>query len=326
MRSMMYGILRNDASISALEALADVETRFGDAYYRFGDFDRALQHQDKAIALYKKIFSERSLDADKRRGLLLVQMRAGDAAGRTFHSRPGDLKAARAYYKPARSTAEELAAADPSNKIAVVDVISLLRREGLSYQFSDPSRGVPLLRKAVMLAEQLVTAVPDNTLFRQQHLYAQSNLAALLTEARQFRAAVSERRKMIGIAEDLHRLASQSMRYFLDAVSARTHLANALCKVGSFNQAEQLYREAIARCRDPKNQWIREELVRVENADASQKLGQLLAAKRTSKAAGCSELRNAEQLWGSLASEFPTHLDYVSRRGTVAQLLSTNCR
>jgi eukaryotic-like serine/threonine-protein kinase len=326
MLSIAADALARGPSAATERAVAAAETRVGDAYNVLGEYERAFEHQRRSIDLYRKLSEEQPYNVPLRRSLMLAKMSAGDALGRPFNSQLGDLASALKYYMPARKTAEELSTADPKNATAVVDLVSLLRREGLCYQSSGPTRGIPLLRRAVFLSGAIAERTPDNRLFQQQHAFARSNLAILLAGAGDLKSAMRERGKVVALFQGLRKRVPDSMRYFLDLQQSKTNLAKLAARAGNVKEGERLLREVLGSCSNPPAPWKGAEAIRGQHAESQETLARMLLAQGTAAPSSCRELGVAAGLWGGLARDYPASSEYRSSHSGLRDVLTWRCR
>jgi tetratricopeptide (TPR) repeat protein len=123
--------LRDPDDAEAQNGLADSYNAIGGALLRRNRLEEALSLFTKGTAVMEAISAKHPTDVMMRRDLLNAYLHVGDALGNPARRNLGDRRGALPYYRKAQVIAETLATADPSNRLAQMDLLEVVWRAGV---------------------------------------------------------------------------------------------------------------------------------------------------------------------------------------------------
>jgi serine/threonine protein kinase/tetratricopeptide (TPR) repeat protein len=123
---------REPDNAEVLTGLASSYSTMGGALNRRFRFSESLALYRKGLAIREKIVAKSPNDVALRRDLMISYGRVGDVLGNPSRSNLGDRAGALALFQKARAIAESLAAADPKNRLAQMDLAQIWTRTGIT--------------------------------------------------------------------------------------------------------------------------------------------------------------------------------------------------
>ena len=154
---------RNSGDPGALNTLSLAYGEQGRSYYRTGRLRESLERYEKAIRMREHLTAMKPSDTQFERNLMLAYAHAGDVLGDPRAAALGGPEAARAYYGKAVHIAQEMAAADPENNTARIDLMSALEHQGTVDAGPKSAReSLAVLHRAAALADELQKRDPSN--------------------------------------------------------------------------------------------------------------------------------------------------------------------
>jgi len=135
----------------------------GRSYLRTGRLRQSLDRYSQAIAIRERLAAAHPADTQFQRNLMLAYAHAGDVLDDVRDAGLRDPARARGYYAKVVHIAEDMAAADPQNMTAQIDLMSALYHQGMIDSGTGNARDSPAaLRRALSLAEKLQKQDPEN--------------------------------------------------------------------------------------------------------------------------------------------------------------------
>jgi eukaryotic-like serine/threonine-protein kinase len=121
---------REPDNAEVLTGLASSYSTMGGALNRRFHFGESLALYRKGLAIRERLVANNTNDVALRRDLMISYGRVGDVLGNPSRSNLGDKQGALEMFQKARAIAESLAAADPKNRLAQMDLAQIWTRTG----------------------------------------------------------------------------------------------------------------------------------------------------------------------------------------------------
>ncbi len=216
----------------------------GDILEQKGDIGGAIDAYTKSLAIFER------LDRSNPNNLLVLDELArghealGDGLGRS-----GDSDAKLASYRKTLEIRQALLADDPANK-------KMLRSTAIAYMKVGSSEGPTFdsreenIRKAIAILEELSAEDPTNARGRREVGFAYYQLGNLLTQAKDFHAALEARQKALKIREAFAAADLKNAQAKFDLAVGHADMAEALSNTGILDQAQQYARQALSTLQD----------------------------------------------------------------------------
>ena len=215
---------REPANAQVLDGLASSYSTTGGALERRGRMEESLALYRKGLAIRERLVAERPNDVALRRNLMISFGRIGDALRNRLMPVP-DLPAALASFRKAQAIGEALAAADPKNSLARMDLVQIWSRIGAA--LNDPAQARESLAMLDSARQTLVSLEQGKTIsnyqrramstideFRGQRLAALGEFPAAVAA---IRAAIDEIRTAL-VKDPSDGAAKTQLYYSLDAL------------------------------------------------------------------------------------------------------------
>jgi eukaryotic-like serine/threonine-protein kinase len=122
---------REPDNAEVLTGLASSYSTMGGALNRRYRLNESLALFRKGLAIREKLVAKNPNDVALRRDLMISYGRVGDVLGNPSRANMGDKPGALAMFQKARAIAESLAAADPKNRLAQMDLAQIWARVGM---------------------------------------------------------------------------------------------------------------------------------------------------------------------------------------------------
>lgn len=177
--AILEGLTRRHSDDTViLDQLSVAYGEQGRSYYRTGLLRQSLEQYSKAIAIRERLAAAHPTDTQFQRNLMLAYAHAGDVLDDPRDASLRDPARARVYYAKAVRIAEDMAASDPKNITAQIDLMSALHHQGLV----DPGPGraresLAILHRAADLAEKLQKQDPENVFVRKTRAAIENEIA-----------------------------------------------------------------------------------------------------------------------------------------------------
>ncbi len=280
--------------------------RMGDALAEQGDLQATMENYRKAVGIRDELVRQHPDNTLFKRELALLYDWMGHYSGSPFKLNLGDRDAAEMYYRKCLAIAAELAAADPENAVAQMDLS--FSYEHLADALADvsPGQAAGLYRRALAITRALLEKSPREFRYRRRQATQLRSLATPLRNLGDRRGAAHHLRQA---REQLQPLLSEYPKH------AGLQLDNHWMSLsqGDLSQANGQLEEALANYTDAMTQARQATAGRPNDlqwrwrlADSYSRLGQyhssLASHPRVSSANRLAHLREARG-WLSQALE-----------------------
>jgi tetratricopeptide (TPR) repeat protein len=293
---------------SARYSLAVANNHVGEGLLVKGDLVGAIEQFRRSQTIDQELIKELPANLAYRRHLQITYGWLGSLSGGSHHINLGDLATARQYYEKGLAIAEELAAADPKNARAQLDLAICHSSLGRMLTDSDPARAAANYRRGLALLRGLLAISPDE-------------FSYLRRQAGQFRGLAEARRRLgdrQGALKDLRQAQTiwQTLMIRdhanLDG-SAGQHatllaLAELLQEMGDTSAAMKHSRQALALAEQEAHARSTSIYARWRLADSYSSLGKLYEAlagksspekRRSHRSEACVWRRKSQEVWDS---------------------------
>jgi eukaryotic-like serine/threonine-protein kinase len=162
---------REPDNVDVLNGLVSSYNLAGGALNRRGKYEESLALYRKGLAIRQKLVARNPTDVALRRDLMISYGRIGDTLGNPSRANLGDRAGALENFVKARAIAESLAAADPNNRLARMDLAQIWarvamvmdargqERESLALLDTARQQAVSLTKKGERLAGEQVRLI-----------------------------------------------------------------------------------------------------------------------------------------------------------------------
>jgi eukaryotic-like serine/threonine-protein kinase len=280
--------------------------RYGDALAEHGDLQATMENYRKATSIREELVRQHPDNALYLRELALLYDWIGHYSGSPFKLNLGDRDAAEQYYRKCLTIASELAAADPENAVAQMDLS--FSYEHLADALADSSLGqaAGLYRRALAITRAMLEISPREFGYRRRQAAQLRLLATPLRNLGDRRGAAYHMRQA---AEQLRLLLSDYPKHAglqLDRHWMSLAVGDFSQENGQLEEALTNYTAALAQARQTAADRPNDLQWRWRLADSYSCLGQyhtsLASHPRVSSANRLARLREARG-WLSQALE-----------------------
>jgi serine/threonine protein kinase/tetratricopeptide (TPR) repeat protein len=152
---------REPDNVEVLDGLVSSYSTTGGALNRRMRFDEALELYRKGLAIRERLVAKNPTDVALRRDLMISYGRVGDVLNNPARGKKVDQPAALENYRKALAIAESLAASDPKNRLARMDLAQIRVRLGAAMNSRPEAReSLVLLDAARQAVQPLDPAIP----------------------------------------------------------------------------------------------------------------------------------------------------------------------
>jgi len=318
---------REPDNVEVLNGLVSSYSVAGGALNRRFRYEEALALYRKGLSIREKLVAQHPADVALRRDLLISYGRIGDQIGNPARGNLGDKATALENFKKARAIAESLAAADPNNNLARMDLAQILARIGMT--MDNPGAE----RESIALLDSARQNVAASILKGKQPAPEHLRLTAWIDEARGARfAALGETQRSLDAYRISLDTASVASRISPRDFSARTQIfisskgyALQLAHAGRRVDALRVANDAFALASAPSQSGLDPTLVAIYVPRSLMYLGatyEVLARsadspvqRRADWSAAAESYARASQEWQKLSSR----VDFTRHQAEVAE-------
>ncbi len=175
----------------------------GDALAGQGDLNGAMNEYRKALDVRIEIVRQNPDNATYRRELALLYDWMGHYSGGPYNLNLGDRAQAEQYYRQCLSIEEELAAADPRDMRAQMDIAFGYEHVANTLITTDPAQAVELYRKALAVVRPLREKAPTEFRYLRREATQQRLLAVAMQKRGDLRAAPGQMREALAQTRSL---------------------------------------------------------------------------------------------------------------------------
>ena len=214
--------------------LAGAHSQSGQLFIGMARLDEAVLHLRRSIALREGIVAQNPADATARRGLMISYATLADTLGSPYLHNTGDLAGARAYYARVVAIAEDLARADPNNRLAQMDLAHALSRSAMiEPPETERARSLARLQQSAAILERLLASDPKSLPATRQLALVEEYMGHRLRELGRPQAAESQFRRSLERVEPLLRASLIDRSLTAQALADEEAMAEVLASQGN---------------------------------------------------------------------------------------------
>ena len=230
----------------AQHSLALTHSRVGDALAESGDLAGTMESYRRAVQIREALARDHPSNAMYLRELKVVYNWLGNYSGNPQFINLGDRTAALSYYRQGLVISEELAAADPKNAQARLDLAVSCGKMGDILSDSDPALAAEYYRKALAITRALLNDAPGEFRYLRRQAIFLRTLAAPLRKLGDHQSALQHLRQSLKMLR-----AMSAEHQGNPEVQAATHatllaLASLLLDTGDLTAAQEHNQQALA--------------------------------------------------------------------------------
>jgi tetratricopeptide (TPR) repeat protein len=226
--------------------LAVAQMRIGQGLMQRGDPAGALNSFLQALGLREKLQQTSPGYLLNRRELSNVYQMAGNVLGNPLYINLGEPVAALVYYRKSLAIDQELAAADPKDVLASMDLSISYGKVGTTLRDLDPRASAEAFRQALVLTERLLKSGPGNARFLDRQAFNYAGLAYALWKSGERQTAVETYQQALAMQEKIPPDATDWLVFRQSLVTMYLELGDVLLESGDTWTAQQRYEEALA--------------------------------------------------------------------------------
>ncbi|MFN0100893.1 MAG: protein kinase domain-containing protein [Bryobacteraceae bacterium] len=232
---------------------------------RSGRTNEALEAYRKSLAMQERIVALKKDDVSNQTNVMIAMSHVGDTLGNSHMFNLGRFSEAAAIYRKVVEKARWLAAADPNDKKAQLDVsFALLRYGNTLHGAGDIPASFRALNEARELLERLQTEDPGNSRLGQNLAALYNQYAEIYADQRQWEQAISGNAAAISLSQRLLKADPRdagSSRLLLECFALRPRLLAAAGKQAeAATAAAELERFAqsgsFTKSKEPRLRWV----------------------------------------------------------------------
>ncbi|MEP7337402.1 MAG: serine/threonine-protein kinase [Acidobacteriota bacterium] len=229
-----------------LAGVAIDHSHVGEALASTGDLANAIEHYRQAQLIDEELTQRNPNNNFYKRSLQLNDNWLGNLYGNPSYVNAGDPLTAVQYYRQSLAIAEEIAAADPKDARAQMDLVTSCNALGDLLADSNPGESARQYQRALLLLETLLAGAPDELRFLRRRAYTLRGSATPLRRLGEREMALNRVRQSLQTMRQLsfHYPANPQVRSGL--LASLLALAGALTDAGEYDAALEHYREAQA--------------------------------------------------------------------------------
>ena len=169
----------------------------------------------------------------------------GNFSGGSANINLGDKTAALGYYRQGLSIAEDLAAADPKNALARLDLASSYGKMGDALSEADPARSAEFYRKALAVIRDLSESAPGEFRYRRWYVRLLRGSAAPLLKLGDRQGARRQMRQSLETLQPLSDKHPTNAEVRAELHATYRGLGEVMLTTGEFTAAADNYRRAL---------------------------------------------------------------------------------
>ncbi|HKI04102.1 MAG TPA: protein kinase [Thermoanaerobaculia bacterium] len=155
-------------------------SRLGDALVEQGDLAATLDAYREALRIRQDLVAAFPSNTTYHREMKTLYNWLGNYLGNPNFINMGDEAAALRYYRQGLVIAEEMAAVDPKNALALYDLATSYAKMGDILTAADPQQGAAFYRRSLAILDALLQENPGDFKYRRRRALYQRSLAAPL--------------------------------------------------------------------------------------------------------------------------------------------------
>ena len=295
---------------SALHSLAVANNHVGEGLLVKGDLTGAFEQFRRSESIDDELVKESPADLTYRRHLQITYGWLGALSGNPRRINLGDLAAARRYCEKALDIAEELAAADPKNARAMIDLAICYGNLGSMLADSQPARSAELHRRGLTVVGGLLAISPDEYSYLRRQAGQLHGLAEARRRLGDRQGALKDLRHAQTIWQSLMARDPANLDGLAGQHATLLSLAELLPEMGDAAAAMESSRQALALAEQEARVLSTNLYARWRLADSYTSLGRSYEAMAASPKAspeqrhahrreGCAWRRKALETWDS---------------------------
>lgn len=188
------------SNLDRMDSLADNLSQLGSCFLRTGETEKAVDVYRPYIQLREQLVEADPQNAVRRRLLMIASSRLGEVLGYPYSPNVGDVAGARVQFERMLNIAESLAAADPANKTAQMDLAQANLRMGGLLVSDEPKTALPHLRKALELMAHLAQADTQTLAIQENQGFVEGKIGAILAAQGQLSEGIARMRSAVRTA------------------------------------------------------------------------------------------------------------------------------
>ena len=277
--------------------LALGHTTLGGALAETGDLTAALDHYLRAIEIAERLVAKVASNSHFSRGLRLVYSWTGELLGGADSINLGDREAALRYHRKSLAICEQLSAADPASGSASQDLATCYERMGSALLHSDPQQSREFHERALVLADGLLEASPEEFRFKRLRGRNLRKLALATAAAGDRAAALELLREALELLHALKEQYPSNREVEPDRHGTYLAMADTLLASGRGDEALALYREALQIAAAGYSAVPSDLLALWRHAGTCERLGDFYAARAAEPGSEQRDNWRQAQLW-----------------------------
>lgn len=318
---------------SARYSLAVANNHVGEGLLVKGDLVGAFEQFRRSESIDEELVKELPANLGYRRHLHITYGWLGVLSGDPRRINLGVLTAARRYYEKALAIAEELAAADPKNARAMIDLAICYGNLGSLLADSEPARSAELHRRGLTVVGKLLAISPDEFSYLRRQAGQLRGLAEAKRGLGDRHGALKDLRQAQTIWQTLMTRNPANLDGVAGQHATLLLLAELLQEMGDAASAMKYSRQALALAEEEAQVLSTNLYARWRLADSYATLGSLYetlaAAPKTSpeqghahQRDGCAWRRKALGVWDSWNQYGASSIFNTSKREEAARSLA----
>ena len=293
-------------SHQAQNSLALTHSRVGDALAERGDLAGTMDSYRQAVQLREALVRDNPSNVTYRRELKVVYNWLGNFSGNSQFINLGDHDAALNYYRKGLVISEELAASDPKNAQARLDLAVSVGKMGDILSESDAALAAEHYRRALGITGELLKHVPEEFRYQRRHVMLLEGQAAALRSLGDREGALQHLRQALEMLQAMLAKRPTNAEVAAARHAAFIALADLSLEARDFSAALEHNRQALAIAEAASSNVASDLYARWRLADAHASFGRYYTAL-------VSDLRKpAEQRlagWREARAEYQKALD-----------------
>jgi len=225
--------------------LALTQARVGDALAERGDLPGTMESYRQSLAIREALGRNYPSNSRYRRELMVVYNWMGNFSGGSANINLGDKTAALGYYRQGLIIAEDLAAADPKNALARLDLASSYGKMGDALSEADPARSAEFYRKALSVIRDLSESAPGEFRYRRWYVRLLRGSAAPLLKLGDHQGARRQMRQSLETLQPLSDKHPTNAEVRAELHATYRGLGEVMLTTGEFTASADNYRRAL---------------------------------------------------------------------------------
>ena len=226
--------------------LAFGHSHVGEALEARGDFPGAIENYGEAARIVEELVKRHPSNPAYRAGMRVIYNWLGNCTGSPHYINSGDREAALLYYRRGLALAESLAAEDPKNATARLNLATNYQLVADIISDTDPAQAADYYREAISMTRTLLQTAPGELrLLRKQALFLRG-LASLQRKLSDRQSALQHLRESLDSLREWAARHSTNYQVEADLHAALIGLAGLSLDAGDLAAADDYSRQALA--------------------------------------------------------------------------------